>query len=88
MSTYTVYRVGEKAMRLDDLLRNVERQWHSEFLRFIETGDASDAFLEYLDRDQRGQQAVEMAFNSQAAAFEGLAEELKTVCHKNEEATR
>ena len=64
-------------MKLDDLLQNVESRWHEYFLRFIETGEAGDEFLDYLNRDKGGQQAVEMAFNAQAAAFEGLAEELK-----------
>jgi hypothetical protein len=64
-------------MKLDDLLKNVAPRWHEEFLHFIETGDAGDDFLEYLNNDPEGQQAVEMAFNAQAQAFEGLAEELK-----------
>jgi hypothetical protein len=64
-------------MKLEDLLQSVDRRWHEEFLRFIETGEAGDEFLRYLDHDKGGQQAVEMAFNAQAAAFEGLAEELK-----------
>jgi len=64
-------------MKLEKLLDNVDRRWHSDFLHFIETGEAGDAFLQYLNHDQGGQQAVEMAFNAQAAAFEGLAEELK-----------
>jgi len=64
-------------MKLEELLQNVDRRWHSEFLRFVETGEAGDEFLQYLNHDKGGQQAVEMAFNAQAAAFEGLAEELK-----------
>lgn len=64
-------------MKLEKLLGNVDRRWHSEFLHFIETGEAGDDFLQYLNHDKGGQEAVEMAFNAQAAAFEGLAEELK-----------
>lgn len=64
-------------MKLDDLLQNVQSRWHQDFLRFIETGEAGDEFLDYLNHDKGGQQAVETAFNAQAAAFEGLAEELK-----------
>ena len=58
-------------------LQNVDRRWHSEFLRFVETGEAGDEFLQYLNDNKGGQQAVEMAFNAQATAFEDLAEELK-----------
>jgi hypothetical protein len=63
--------------KLDQLLQNVDRKWHGEFLRFVETGEAGDEFLQYLDSDKGGQQAVEIAFNAQAAAFEGLAGELR-----------
>src|SRR5579864_711425 len=64
-------------MRLEDLLKNIAPQWQKEFLRFVETGEASDPFLEYLNEDKGGQAAVEMAFDAQVKAFEGLAEELK-----------
>lgn len=64
-------------MKLENLVQKVESRWRGEFLRFIETGEADDKFLEYLNRDKAGQEAVEMAFNAQAAAFEGLADELK-----------
>ena len=65
-------------MKLEKCLGNVDRRWHSEFLHFVETGEAGDDFLQYLNHDKGGQEAVEMAFNAQAAAFEGLAEELKS----------
>jgi hypothetical protein len=68
-------------MKLEKLLGNIDRRWHSEFLHFIETGEAGDDFLQYLNHDKGGQEAVEMAFNAQAAAFEGLAEELKKNPH-------
>ncbi len=64
-------------MRLEELLKNIAPQWHNEFLRFVETGEASDNFLDYLNKDKGGQAAVEMAFDAQVKAFEGLAEELK-----------
>ena len=45
--------------------------------QFIDTGEAQPEFLTYLDEDKDGQEPVEMAFNAQAEAFHGLAEELK-----------
>ena len=64
-------------MRLEELLNNIAPKWHKEFLRFVETGEATDGFLDYLNKDKGGQAAVEMAFDAQVKAFEGLAEELK-----------
>jgi hypothetical protein len=63
-------------MELDQLLQLVKPQWHKDFLRFIDTGEASANFLAYLNQDEYGQKAVEMAFDAQASAFEGLAKEL------------
>src|SRR5258708_9483405 len=64
-------------MKIEDLLKNVDNKWHGDFLRFVETGEAGEQFLDYLNHDESGQQAVEMAFNAQAQAFQGLAEELR-----------
>jgi len=64
-------------MKLENALAQVDPRWHKEFLSFIDTGEAPEEFLTYLDHDKNGQAAVEMAFNAQADAFHGLAEELK-----------
>jgi restriction endonuclease Mrr len=55
----------------------VAPEWHTEFQQFIETGDAEEVFLDYLNQDSAAQDAVEKAFNRQAAQFERLAAELK-----------
>lgn len=62
---------------LTDLLNGVDERWHSEFARFVETGEADDEFLNYLDQDKAAQQAVETAFKRQAAKFEEWAGELQ-----------
>ncbi len=64
-------------MKLETLLTHIQPQWKGEFIRFVETGEASEGFLDYLDQDPNAQQSVEMAFKAQASAFENLAEELK-----------
>ena len=64
-------------MKLETLLTHVEPQWKGAFVRFVETGEAGEGFLAYLDQDASAQHAVEMAFEAQANAFENLAEELK-----------
>jgi hypothetical protein len=63
-------------MKLDELQGLIEQRWRGEFLRFVETGGADPAFLEYLDHDPSAQRAVEMAFDAQAQAFEELSQEL------------
>jgi len=60
----------------DALLAFIKPEWHQQFLRFVETGEADDGFLSYLDEDQNCQRAVESAFNAQAAAFENFARAL------------
>jgi uncharacterized protein YdbL (DUF1318 family) len=64
-------------MKLETLMTHVQPQWKGEFIRFVETGEAGEGFLNYLDHDSDAQQAVEKAFKAQASAFENLAEELK-----------
>lgn len=62
---------------LADLLEMVSPEWRHAFLRFVETGEAEEDFLSYLDQDTQCQEAVEAAFNRQAEGFEGMATELK-----------
>lgn len=75
----TVFRKLEEDRTgyLTDVLDSVDERWRSEFERFVETGEADDAFLSYLDQSEGAQMAVEVAFKRQAAKFEDLAAELK-----------
>jgi hypothetical protein len=65
-------------VKLNDILTNVDEKWRPDFLRFIDTGEANDDFLNYLNHDKSGQQAVELAFDAHAQSFRGLADELKS----------
>jgi hypothetical protein len=62
---------------LADLIEKISEVWRPAFERFVETGEAEAAFLDYLNKDLAAQEAVETAFNRQAAKFEDLAAELK-----------
>jgi hypothetical protein len=73
-------------MKLEEILKNVDHRWQKEFLTFIDTGEGSNEFLTYLDNDPQGQKAVDLAFNAQAKAFEGLAEEFRKAPSSNIEA--
>jgi hypothetical protein len=46
-------------MFFSDLLPQIDPKWHEAFVRFIETGEASQGFLTYLNSDQRCQNAME-----------------------------
>ena len=62
-----------------NLLKFVEPRWHKAFMNFIETGEAEEEFLAYINTNERCRQAVEMAFDTQASAFKNFAMLLKHV---------
>jgi hypothetical protein len=68
---------------LESVLQQIKPQWREEFRRFVDTGDASDEFLAYLDNSEEGKHAVELAFNAQADALTGLADALKSLQTEN-----
>src|SRR5688500_16023424 len=62
----------------DELLPLIEYRWREAFLQFIESGEADESFLQYLDQDADCQRAVELAFTRQAQAFQAFAQVLKS----------
>ena len=64
-------------MQMEQLLTRIEPVWRQAFIRFIQTGEAEDAFLNYLDTDASAQEVVEEAFTIQAAGLERVSELLK-----------
>lgn len=58
-------------------MTKVPPEWRPAFLRFVETGEADEAFLDHLDGDKTTQEAVELAFSAQSQALEGLAHALR-----------
>lgn len=65
-------------MKIESLLGSIAANWQKDFINFVQTGDASADFLNYLDGDLQAQTAVEMAFTEQAQALEGLAQLVKS----------
>jgi hypothetical protein len=59
------------------LAETLPEQWRKPFVKFVETGDADPALLDYLDNSKVGQAAVDAVFEAQAKALEGLARELR-----------
>src|ERR1700676_431529 len=64
-------------MAQENYLNMVHQDWRDAFVHFTETGQAAPEFLRYLETDAQAQQAVEMAFEQQAQAFEAVAQDLK-----------
>jgi hypothetical protein len=64
-------------VNLHELIEKVPEQWRVEFLRFVETGNASEDFLAFLDRDVASQEAVDAVFERQAQVLEDLARGLR-----------
>ncbi|MBI2062409.1 MAG: DUF2384 domain-containing protein [Candidatus Yanofskybacteria bacterium] len=62
---------------LQDVLWLVEQKWHPDFLKFIETGEASNEFLNCLDSNSDAQRAVELVMTAQARALEYIGKVLK-----------
>lgn len=62
---------------LQEILWLIEQKWHSDFLKFVETGEGSNEFFDYLDSNSDAQRAVGLAFTAQARAFEYVAKLLK-----------
>jgi hypothetical protein len=68
---------------LETAVVQIKPEWRNEFRHFIDSGDASDEFLAYLDSSEEGKKAVEQAFNAQADALMGLADALKSLQTEN-----
>ncbi len=65
-------------MNLHEVLAKVPEPRRIEFLKFIETGEASDEFFTYLNGDREALEAVDAIFERQAQVLEDLASSLRT----------
>ncbi len=50
---------------MNDLLELIDPKWHDDFLSLVDKGEASDAFLKFLDEDEKCQEAVDKAMSKQ-----------------------
>lgn len=65
-------------MKIEEIATQVKPEWREDFLKFIETGNASAEFLKHLDEDENCQVAVSQAFVRQAMSLQNLAATIKT----------
>ncbi|HEX5226846.1 MAG TPA: hypothetical protein VFW44_04015 [Bryobacteraceae bacterium] len=72
-------------MKLGTLLGAINPKWQKDFVSFVQSGEASAEFLDYLDHDPGAQKAVESAFAAQSEALEGLAQLVKKSVPRTQE---
>jgi hypothetical protein len=70
---------------LDDLVNSIAPQWRRDFQSFIDTGEATEAFQQYMDSDAQCQAAVERAFTIKTEGLVGLAQALSQGSESAEE---
>jgi len=61
---------------MNKISRSVKKVWRKEFLKFVNTGEASQVFLNHLDTDQPLLEAVDAAFKMQVAIVDKIAIQL------------
>lgn len=68
------------------ILKDVAPEFHAEFRKFVETGEASNVFLDYLDNDATCQSAIDKAFANEVEAFHQISAKLGVVPEKTSRA--
>ncbi len=57
----------------------IKQEYRSEFLRFVEFGEASEDFLRYLDVDEQAQYAVHTVFHEQIMILNQKARKIEQI---------
>lgn len=63
-------------MLLTELLADIDPAWRLDFVRFVETGEASEEFCDYMDSDEKCQQAIERLLGAHSELLTPLVMEL------------
>jgi hypothetical protein len=63
-------------MLLTELLADIDPAWRLDFVRFVETGEASDDFCDYMDSDEKCQQVIEKMLAAQSEVLTPLVMEI------------
>ncbi len=58
-------------------LEQIRPEFRESFQRFVDNGEADEAFLEYMDADEACQQAIDVALRKQAEEVRAFAEALR-----------
>ena len=64
-------------MHLTDALALVDPKWARDFVSFVETGEASDEFIAFLDTNKECQRAVDMVLEQESGKVARVAQLLR-----------
>jgi len=64
-------------MHLTDALALVDAKWARDFVSFVETGEASDEFIAFLDTSKECQRAVDMVLEQESGKVARVAQLLR-----------
>lgn len=64
---------------IEDVARQVDDKWRDSFLKFVESGEAEQDFLDYIDTNNAIQTAIDDAFRVQAESIDELTGELAEI---------
>ena len=64
-------------MHLTDALALVDPKWARDFVSFVETGEASDEFIAFLDTSKECQRAVDMVLEQESGKVARVAQLLR-----------
>jgi hypothetical protein len=68
-------------MLFSDLLPQIDPKWHGAFVRFIETGDATEDFRAYLNSDKSCQNAMEQLLAAHVKTLRPFMNGVSTAPH-------
>ena len=68
---------GGIRMHLSDALALVDPKWARDFVSFVQTGDASDEFIAFLDTSKECQRAVDMVLEQESGKVARVAQLLR-----------
>jgi hypothetical protein len=78
---------GGICMHLTDALALVDPKWARDFVSFVETGEASDEFIAFLDTSKECQRAVDMVLEQESGKVARVAQLLREPAPRSQAAS-
>ena len=75
-------------MHLTDALALVDPKWARDFVSFVETGEASDEFIAFLDTSKECQRAVDMVLEQESGKVARVAQLLREPSPRSQAASK
>lgn len=62
-------------MTIEEIANTLAPKWRKAFIHFVKTGEASQEFLNRIDKDKKLQAAIEQAFSIMAKAINSIVDD-------------